>query len=1004
MIIRSILFSCFMVCSVIKVNAQEFVFASLQGETSINTEGWNLTGNAFVGNTGGTPDNFNNEIILTNPGNFQSGGIFFQEAIDLSICSNWIVEFDFRIWDGNAADGLAFCFLDVPPTGFVDGAGMGIPETANGLKVVFDTFDNCGGPNPELQIYSGVGYDECAPGIFKLENTTGQLAFIRNNQYRSARITYDNGLVELFINDVFYLGGFAPADFEGFMGFTASTGGFNDRHSIKNVTIYTLSAESEAGDDVTICSGQNIEIGSEPNADYAYVWSPAGHLSDINIANPEFSFENNTDQIQTFTYFVTTSIAENPGVCETQDSIVINVLPNISVTFNSPSQVCANSEASFSQSIENAPENLNFLWTFEQGEPNQSTDASPSGVTWSSAGTFTISLEASLGECILPPFTQQIQVFDSLIADFTFQESACEGDEVQFQFNSENTDDFSLTWTFEGGMPSSVENDLNPTVSFDNAGVFEITAAVENDNCNAVNTQTLQVNAFVASEISGPDWACQADEAIFNGNQNAPSNANFNWFFLSGEPNAATTFGSASTVWNNEGEFYAILSIENEGCIGENDTLFVQVRPKPDAVISGDTQVCAFTHLTLSYDGSFEVSLLDFNWLVSDNGIISNTEPGIINVFWQESGNKTVSLTSQLNGCSSNQENLTITVFESPEASFVGPSLLCVNQSGNFQFTGNVGNAATYQWTFDGATLGSAQTQGPHNVIWEEPGNFEVSLLITENGCESEPFSSTVLVEPGVIPVADFIGINTSGCIPFTAEVLNNSESFGESVQLQWFLNDLSVGSSENLNLTIQESGNYNLKLVVTTTTGCQGSDTLEISNFIEGFPIPNAQILVEPSDRLDISNPIFNLSTEEEQHFCTFQLPNDVVFACQTQFVAPETGIFPVGVIVENEFGCIAESFIDLAVTGVLIYIPNAFSPNGDGVNEIFKPVVKGARSFSFQVFNRWGAKIFETNNANEGWAGEEVPQNGIYVYKLSVTDFLGNITLKNGTIQVVK
>lgn len=157
---------------------------------------------------------------------------------------------------------MAFCFLSVPPTGFVAGGGVGIPGSANGLKVVLDTWNNCGGPNPELQIYSGIGYYECAPGIIKLENTTGNLNFIRSNNYQPVKITYDNGLITLFINNIQYLTANFPVGFTGYMGFTASTGGATDQHSLRNVIIYTDQAQSNAGVDVTTCSNNPVSIGA----------------------------------------------------------------------------------------------------------------------------------------------------------------------------------------------------------------------------------------------------------------------------------------------------------------------------------------------------------------------------------------------------------------------------------------------------------------------------------------------------------------------------------------------------------------------------------------------------------------------------------------------------------------------------------------------------------------------------------------------------------------------
>ena len=107
----------------LKASTQTFVFGQLTGSPLLNTQGWNLNGNAYVGDTPGDVDNFSNELILTNASGSQSGGIFYAQPLNLGLCSNWTVDFDYRIWGGNAADGLAFCFLQVPPVGFVSGGG-----------------------------------------------------------------------------------------------------------------------------------------------------------------------------------------------------------------------------------------------------------------------------------------------------------------------------------------------------------------------------------------------------------------------------------------------------------------------------------------------------------------------------------------------------------------------------------------------------------------------------------------------------------------------------------------------------------------------------------------------------------------------------------------------------------------------------------------------------------------------------------------------------------------
>ena len=324
---KIILFLFFVLISKIEY-AQSFVFAQLTGSPVLNTQGWNLNGNAYVGDTPGDVDNFNDELILTNAIGTQSGGVFFAQPLNLGLCSNWIVDFDYRIWGGNAADGLAFCFLQVPPVGFINGGGIGIPGTANGLKVVLDTWDNGCGANPELQIYNGVGYGECYAGIVKLTNTGGILNFIRGNTYRSVRIIYNNGAISLLINNILYLTANFPINFNGYMGFTAGTGGYNDQHSIRNVIIYTAQATSNAGLDVQTCPNDNVSIGVANNPAFSYSWSPAIGLSNANVSNPTVNIPNNTNLPITQTYTVSTTLTTSPGVCPTTDQVVVTVNPS----------------------------------------------------------------------------------------------------------------------------------------------------------------------------------------------------------------------------------------------------------------------------------------------------------------------------------------------------------------------------------------------------------------------------------------------------------------------------------------------------------------------------------------------------------------------------------------------------------------------------------------------------------------------------------------------------
>jgi gliding motility-associated-like protein len=344
----------------LSAHAQTYVFAQLKG-TPINTSGWSLSGAATVGNITG---NDNSELILCRNQNNQSGAIFFNQPINLNICSKWVAEFDFRMFDGSQADGLAFCFLDVPPTGFVLGSGMGIPQSANGLKICFDTWLNCtasGTLVPKIEMRWGAGYDECS-SMPTVENAGGNLSFLRSNIYNHAKISYNNGNIEVYVNNTLYLSGFQQFNFSGYLGFTASTGGSNDNHSIKNVAIYTDMPPSEAGNDRTVCSGQTVQLGTTSNPGYNYSWTPALNLSENAVSNPSFSLANTTASPVAAKYFVNTSFNSNAS-CASQDSVTITILPSTAISISSDAvSICAGDIANFTSLLTTAGPSPVLQW------------------------------------------------------------------------------------------------------------------------------------------------------------------------------------------------------------------------------------------------------------------------------------------------------------------------------------------------------------------------------------------------------------------------------------------------------------------------------------------------------------------------------------------------------------------------------------------------------------------------------------------------------------------
>jgi len=301
--------------------AQLNIFAELIGNPVVTT-GWNLANSATISN---------DEIVLTPNLNNKSGTIFYATPIDFSNGGKFIVDFEFRMYDGSAADGIALNVLTQLPANAEGGGGIGVDPNATGLKIIFDTYDNCSTyDNPDIQVFNGTGYVECN---VPTSNVVTNQSYLRSSTYQNARFIYDNGTVKVYVNcDLKITVPNVTIQNIGYFGFSAATGGQRDRHSIKNVTIYT-SSNLVSTNIQNICSGEEKLIGSESAPNIDYIWSALSSsdnislLDDPNIANPTFSMENDSDTIALQNYVLASCFNTNSCPDTIRDTIKLKIYP-----------------------------------------------------------------------------------------------------------------------------------------------------------------------------------------------------------------------------------------------------------------------------------------------------------------------------------------------------------------------------------------------------------------------------------------------------------------------------------------------------------------------------------------------------------------------------------------------------------------------------------------------------------------------------------------------------
>lgn len=353
-------------------------------------------------------------------------------------------------------------------------------------------------------------------------------------------------------------------------------------------------------------------------------------------------------------------------------------------------------------------------------------------------------------------------------------------------------------------------------------------------------------------------------------------------------------------------------------------------------------------------------------------------------------------------------------VFEGLNVSFITTGQACFDvHRFNFIAQGNFGPDAIYSWDFGGLTnsgLSTSNDASPQNVVYQQAGTYLVTLEIEDGFCKAN-YSDSVRLYPRPILRHDLS--SPGGCAPYTAEFKDSSEYAGNAIHF-WDFGDGSSSTQANPKHTYLQAGNYVVSHRLITTDACR--DTLEETapNPIVIDPTPISGMKIEPLE-VDIFNPEFDiLITSENYTQSTLIFPDGrrvIDHDKEITYFAKDTGVQRFTHIVRNEFGCVDTTMIETYVQQPFrLYVPNAFTPNGDQLNDVFSYSILGTRNFRIQILNRWGQRVFESEDPAHFWNGRmynsgPVLQGGVYTYIMEVIDKeTGNGVVKKGTVSLIR
>jgi gliding motility-associated-like protein len=303
------------------------------------------------------------------------------------------------------------------------------------------------------------------------------------------------------------------------------------------------------------------------------------------------------------------------------------------------------------------------------------------------------------------------------------------------------------------------------------------------------------------------------------------------------------------------------------------------------------------------------------------------------------------------------------------------------------QFQGN----GTFTWNFGpNATPGSSSAQNPTGITYSTPGWHTVILTVTENNCTASDTDSVLVIAQ---PVPYFNPQPITGCAPLAVQFTDSSITGGQPTVYIWNFGDGNTSSQASPIHTYTQPGTYNITLTITVSGACAGTYTFSVPNMVTVYPSPTAMFTANPTTA-PIANPVITFTDQSSGGTtCTLNFgDNTASNICNITHQYTQPGTYTVTQIVTNQYGCTDTfSLIVEILPEYYFWIPNCFTPNGDGLNETFFPVIAGVEKYRFYIFDRWGEIIFDSKIVGEGWDGRymgNLVQQDVYVWKIEFTD----------------
>ena len=752
--------------------------------------------------------------------------------------------------------------------------------------------------------------------------------------------------------------------------------------------------------DISVCNGEEVPITSFTSTPVGglFTWTNSNTFIGLDAVGtgsvPVFVAKNTTGAPIIATITVNSTL---PGGCLGPDStyqITVNPIQNLIVT--NPTTVCASKTADLTAESITAGSTGGATLTYWTDVLATNTLTNPTAV--GTSGTYFIQQGTSVCADIKPVIVNSAPSPEITNTDTVF----CQNDSTVNLTTKESGGSWSELNETYGALDVSKSE-----FKIDSSGVFKLQYGFTGE-CPDYDTITLKIIEIPTISFASMDTLCVDTSIITISNSVVPISSILNW---TGDVDVNGKFNPNDNIGDNN----IILTANNEGCTNF-DTLKIHVLKRANAKIVSVPSFCA--NDTVSYSLSSVISGQNGFWTGSGitDSIFKGNSAGV--------GNHLIR--HEVTGLCGDWDTVTVTVIPPVIPSISSIGSLCEGSNPINLLANPVGGS----WEDLGGGNTYISSSGSFNPLDSGSYNFVYSIT---NPCKA---SDTVSVIINNVPTTSFSFTPREGCMPL--EVVLTDMSLETPSQSLWDFgnNETSIDLSGTVRQLYSTFGCFDITLTNSYANGC--SSETKILNAVCTHSIPKANFSWSPQvldidnnqalfddlsigniegwkwDFSDVAQPSQSSPTTTYQTIDPYHENSENPLVL---FDSPNGDIINVKLKVTNINGCSDSVVKPVTILDKLsVYLPNAFTPNNDGINDKFFPKGRNLESgdnYDFRIFNRSGKLIWKSKIPYQGWDGRiresstssgEIAQIDVYVWRLTFTDsFTGKKYELFGTVTLM-